>query len=307
MKINTTGIAPESGGVIIIDKPSGITSHDVVNRVRRLYSTKKVGHTGTLDPMATGVLCVLVERAAKAAEYLVSDEKKYEAVLKLGVVSDTGDSSGNILSESCDVPDEKTVLDVISSFTGKQKQVPPMYSALKRDGVKLVDLARKGIEIERDARDIEVYSIEAEKMTETEYFLRVHCSKGTYIRTLCTDIGEKLGCGGVMASLRRTQSGSFGIENAHTLDELDAMTDDERVAALMPTESLFDDCPCVMLNAFFSHLAHSGNEIYLKKLGLDFPVSQRIRLSDKNGFFAIGEVSEFENGKAIKPIKQFVL
>ena len=298
---------PQTGGVLIINKGEGMTSHDVVNRVRKLYGTKRVGHTGTLDPMATGVLVVLVERAAKAAEYLVCDEKKYEAVLRLGLTTDTGDTTGKTLTESAGIPDEKTVLEAISSFVGKQEQIPPMYSALKKDGVKLVDLARKGIEVERQARPIEIFSIEAKKITDNEYSLSVHCSKGTYIRTLCTDIGEKLGCGGCMSALRRTQSGGFAIENAHTLAKLEEMTEEERTALLMPTEALFADCPAVTLKPFFAHLAHSGNEIYQQKIGTDFSDGTVVRLCDENGFFALAKAMRFDGGTALKPIKQFVV
>lgn len=298
---------PQTGGVIIIDKCEGMTSHDVVDRVRKLYGTKRVGHTGTLDPMATGVLVVLVERAAKAAEYLVCDEKRYEAILRLGLTTDTGDTSGKRLTESTDIPNEKAVLETVSSFVGKQEQVPPMYSALKKDGVKLVYLARKGIEIEREARPIEVFSIEAKKITDTDYSLSVHCSKGTYIRTLCTDIGEKLGCGGCMSALRRTMSGGFSIENAHTLEEVGALTEEERNALLMPTEALFADCPAVTLKPFFAHLAHSGNEIYQAKIGTDFPLDTVVRLCDEHGFFALAKAAMFEGGTALKPIKQFAI
>lgn len=301
--MNSTASKP--GGVIIIDKPAGMTSHDVVNRIRKLYGTKKVGHTGTLDPMATGVLCVLVERAAKAAEYLVSDEKRYEAVLRLGVTTDTGDITGTVRSVSEDIPDGQTVLGAAARFTGEQEQIPPMYSALKKDGVKLVDLARRGIEIEREARHITVYSIEAERLSGTEYSLRVHCSKGTYIRTLCTDIGAALGCGGCMSSLRRTQSGQFRIEEAHTLDELEALDEAGRTALLMPVESLFDSCPKVMLKPFFAHLAHSGAEIYQSKIGTDFPTDTAVTLFDENGFFALARVREYPDGTALKPVKQF--
>ena len=194
-------ITNEPCGVLIINKPQGPTSHDIVNRVRRLYSTKKVGHTGTLDPMATGVLVVLIGRAAKACEYSLSDRKKYTATLRLGVETDTEDTTGNILKEYPVNVTEKDVKDVLASFKGKIKQIPPMYSALKVGGKKLCDIAREGGTVEREAREIEVYSISTEYIAGNDYKLVVECSAGTYIRTLCADIGKALGCGGAMASL----------------------------------------------------------------------------------------------------------
>lgn len=292
-------------GVLVLDKHEGGTSHDMVNKIRRLYNTKKVGHTGTLDPMATGVLTVLIGRAAKAAEFLNSDNKCYTAIMRLGLTTDTGDITGKVLSQAGSIPAEEEVIKTARQFTGKLKQIPPMYSALKVGGKKLVDLARRGIELEREARDIEIFSLDVNKLSDTEYILDVHCSKGTYIRTLCTDIGDKLGCGGVMSSLRRTKSGSFDIKDAHTISQLEEMSIDERVKILMPTESLFFDIVRVDLPDFFARLAQSGAEIYQKKIGTRINTGERVRLYDKEGFFALGEVREYEDGSAIKPIKLF--
>ncbi len=297
----------EVSGVLVLDKPMDMTSHDAVNIMRRLYNTKKVGHTGTLDPMATGVLVILIGRAAKAAEYLVSDNKGYRAGLALGVTYDTGDTTGTLLSESGNVPLCEECEKAIASFIGKGRQIPPMYSALKVDGRKLVDLARKGIEVERKPRDIEIYNISSEYVDQRNYFINVECSKGTYIRTLCEDIGAKLGCGGAMSSLRRTRSGEFDLGCAHTIAELEEMSLEERQALLMPIESLFSDLEEVVLPEFFTRLARSGQEIYLKKISRNIELGKKVRLCDKNGFFALGEVREFEEGNAIKPIKQFVL
>ena len=192
----------EPCGVLIINKPEGITSHDVVGKIRKLYGTRKVGHTGTLDPLATGVLVILLGRAAKAAEYLVADKKTYRARLTLGITTDTEDITGKILSESDAIPTHKEVALACNKFLGKIKQIPPMYSALKVDGKKLYDLAREGIEIERKARDIEIFQLECTPTTKkNECELLVECSSGTYIRTLCADIGATLGCGGVMSAL----------------------------------------------------------------------------------------------------------
>ena len=298
----------EPCGVLVVDKPAGMTSHDAVNKIRRLYNTKKVGHTGTLDPMATGVLVILIGRAAKAAEYIVSDFKRYTAGLLLGLTTDTLDTTGAVLSQSSDIPNGEAVLASLEDFTGPQKQVPPMYSAIKKDGVKMVDLARRGIEIDLPARDIEIYSLEGAAISDTEYSLELYCSKGTYVRSLCRDIGNRLGCGGAMSSLRRTASGHFDLSAAHTFEELEAMEYEERVELLSDIESLFADCPKVVLPEFFAHLAHSGAHIYQKKIGSAFGDRQKIRLADKKGFFALGQVTRDSDGESvIKPVKQFVL
>ena len=293
-------------GVVLIDKGEGMTSFDVVGKIRRLYGTKQVGHTGTLDPMATGLLTVLVGRAVKASEYLTEHDKTYIATLKLGITTDTEDISGKVLTSCDSIPDAETVKEACKSFVGNIKQIPPMYSALKRDGKKLCDLAREGIEVEREARYITVYSLTCKETDKKdEYTLEVACSKGTYIRTLCADIGKALGCGGVMATLRRASVGEFSLGNAVTLNELENMTESEREALLLDTESLFFEHKKVVLPDFFARLCNSGCEIYLKKLGLDLPIGERVRLYDKDGFFSLGEVREFDSGKAIKPIKKF--
>lgn len=293
------------GGVLLIDKPAGFTSHDVVNKVRRLYSTKKVGHTGTLDPMATGLLVVLVGRAAKAAEYLSADDKKYLAGLLLGITTDTEDTTGKELTKSDAIPDEAAVLSALDSFRGEIDQIPPMYSALKIGGKKLCDIARAGGEAERQARRINIFSLEAEKKTEREYFLSVHCSKGTYIRTLCADIGETLGCGGVMSSLRRVSAGGFSLSDSHTLEGIEALDEKEREALLIPTEELFSDLDAVKLPSFYERLCRNGAEIYLKKINCSFEVGKRVRLMGEKGFFALGEVREYPDGTAVKAIKNF--
>lgn len=298
----------EPSGVILINKPAGFTSHDCVNKIRRIYNTKKVGHTGTLDPMATGVLPVLVGRAAKAAELLSADDKVYLAGLRLGITTDTEDTTGAILTECEDIPERECVLSVCREFVGDIMQVPPMYSALKVGGKKLVDLAREGITIEREARPIKIYSLNVEATdSPSDYILTVHCSKGTYIRTLCADIGAKLGCGGTMSSLSRLASGPFKLEDTHTLDELEALDENGRTAALCPTESLFEALDAVKLTPFFEKLSRDGNEIYQKKIGTSYPVGTRVRLIGKDGFYALAEVREYPDGTAIKVIKLFSL
>ena len=292
-------------GVLILYKEGGMTSQTAVNRVKRLLGVAKAGHTGTLDPMATGVLPVLVGRGVKASEFMLTSDKHYRATLLLGMTTDTEDVSGEVLTECSDIPDEGRVREVIASFVGEYMQVPPMYSALKRGGEKLCDLARRGISIEREARAVTVHSIGVEKISEREYYLDVHCSKGTYIRTLCKDIGEALGVGGVMKTLERTTASGFGVCDAHTVAELEAMSEEERAALVLPVERIFEKYPEVILPEFFERLARCGLEIYLGKIGYSAQIGDIVRLAGKDGFFAVGEVREFEGGNAIKPIRQF--
>ncbi len=296
----------KKSGVLILNKPYGITSHDVVNKIRRLYNTKKVGHTGTLDPMAVGVLPILVGSAVKASEYLVSDTKEYTAKMLLGIETDTEDTSGMTLSASDNIPEDIT--DTVNSFLGDYDQIPPMYSALKVGGEKLCDLARRGITVEREPRRVKVYKIHAEKLSEREWELDATVSKGTYIRTLVSDIGKKLGCGAAMSALERRISGSFTLDMSHTLDELEEMELQDRYSLLIPTEELFADCEKVVLTDFYTRLAKNGNEIYISRarLSLEPILMKRVRMADQNGeFFALGEIREFESGMAIKPIKFF--
>ena len=297
----------ELSGVIIVNKESGPSSQAVVNRVKRIFGVGKAGHTGTLDPMATGVLPVLIGRGVKASEFMLTSDKHYRATLLLGITTDTEDVTGTTLSQSENIPAECEVISTVKKFVGESMQTPPMFSALKVGGKKLYELARDGKTIEREKRKIIVYSIECTRLNEREYSLDVHCSKGTYIRTLCADIGAALGCGGVMKTLQRCEASGFLLDEAHTLSELENMSEDEREAVVVPTERIFEKWKGVLLPDFFSHLAHSGLELYLKKLGVSFELGERVRLSDKDGFFAIGEVREYEDGLAIKPIRQFVL
>ena len=297
------------GGVLAIYKSEGMTSHDVVNRTRRLYNTKRVGHAGTLDPMATGVLVVLVGRAAKACEYISSDRKTYKATLRLGLTTDTEDITGEILSRSDNIPSFEQVKEICREFVGKIKQVPPMYSALKVNGQKLYDLARQGVVVEREAREITVYSLDCEA-TEiaTDCILTVDCSGGTYIRTLCADIGAKLHCGGVMATLERCEACGISLDECHTLDEIEALEETERQALLLPTERLFDDLESVNLPAFFEKLFRDGCPIYQEKIKTDLPVGSRVKICSENGhFFALGKVVEREEGTAVKSVKIFEL
>ena len=212
----------EPNGVLIVNKPQGITSHDVVGKIRKLYGTRKVGHTGTLDPLATGVLVILLGRAAKAAEYLVADRKTYIARLTLGITTDTEDITGKILTENDNIPSADEVVCACGEFLGKIKQIPPMYSALKVDGKKLYDLAREGIEVEREARDIEIFRLDLTPTDKVnEYELLVECSSGTYIRTLGVDIAKKLNNDGCLSSLRRISIGGIKVDDANSFKELE--------------------------------------------------------------------------------------
>ncbi len=294
-------------GVIVINKHEGVTSHRIVQILRKFFDTPRIGHTGTLDPMATGVLPILVGRAVKASDFLVAEDKEYIAEMTLGVRTDTDDITGEILEKCDEIPSEDKVLEAISSFIGEIEQIPPMYSAIKVGGVKLVDLAREGITIERKSRNVKINSIESEKISENVYRMRVSCSKGTYIRTLCHDIGEKLGCGAAMSALQRTKSGSFTIENSYTIEDLENLTIEERAKLVMPTEELFVDCPAIDVNDFYAKLIRGGTELYQKKLGTCYEIGQFVRIKHNNVFIALGQIGEYEAGTAVRPVKLFVL
>ena len=297
------------GGVLAVHKGEGMTSHDVVNKIRRLYGTKRVGHAGTLDPMATGVLVVLVGRAATACEYISSDKKAYRATLKLGIETDTEDTTGKVLRECAEIPESDAVEAVCRGFVGKIKQVPPMYSALKVNGQKLYDLARQGVTVEREAREITIYSLSCEATDKKdEFILDVECSGGTYIRTLCADIGAALGCGGAMAALERREACGIKLSECHSLDEIENMDEEQRQSALLPVERLFEELPPIKLPEFFEKLFRSGCPIYQKKIKTLVEVGARVRVCDKDGnFFALGEVIDTEEGSAVKSVKIFEL
>ena len=310
MSVKHTEIDNLPGGILAVNKPVGISSHDVVNKIRKLYNTKRVGHAGTLDPLAEGVLVVLVGRAAKACEYISSDKKTYTATLRLGLTTDTEDITGEVLQmHEGRLPEYDTVKAACESFVGRSAQIPPMYSALKVNGQKLYDLARQGIEVERRAREIEIFSIECMPSdVASDFYITVTCSGGTYIRTLCADIGKKLGCGGVMASLRRDEACGVLLSQTATLQELEDMDESQRSARLMDVEGLFSDMPKVQLSPFFEKLFRDGCPIYQYKIKTSYGIGQRVRICSQNGeFFALGEVREHADGTAIKSIKIFKL
>ena len=227
-------------GIILIDKPQGWTSHDVVGKLRGILHERRIGHSGTLDPLATGLLVVFIGRATRAVEFAEADRKEYVAGLRLGMSTDTQDITGRIISKETDIPDEPEVRIAIERFRGELEQIPPMYSAVKIGGKKLYELARKGESIERKPRHITIFGLEITGRSDNDYILDVVCSKGTYIRTLCHDIGAALGCGGCMSSLRRTKSGVFSVDNAYTIAEIQEAADrGEEEKLLLPIDTLF--------------------------------------------------------------------
>ncbi len=249
-------------GVLIIDKPWGITSFDVIRRVRRILGTKKVGHAGTLDPIATGVLVVLVGKACKLSDMLLCENKRYIADFILGIRTDTYDTDGDVIDKCEADVSEGELENVISGFLGEQMQIPPMYSAIKKDGIRLYELARRGEEIERPPRRISIHSIE--KIGENK--LDICCSKGTYIRSLIHDIGEKLGCGAVMSGLRRTESGRFSISDAVTLEQLE----EKGFEACGLTIDQCLDVPCIYVSDINAKKIKNGNPFREKNLAEGF-------------------------------------
>ena len=244
-------------GIVIVDKPADWTSQDVTAKLRGVFQTRRVGHGGTLDPMATGVLPVFVGRATRGVEFFEHADKVYEATLRLGITTDTEDITGTILEEKPVCVTETQVLSVLEQFKGEIQQIPPMYSAIKMNGQKLVDLARKGKEVERKPRTITIFALDFLGMTGNDVRLRVHCSKGTYIRTLCKDIGETLGCGGCMAALRRTSAGNYTEAEAIPLSKLVDCENPE--AFLRSVDTLFAEHPAVTLTEKQALRTRNGN------------------------------------------------
>ena len=249
-------------GIVIIDKPAGWTSQDVTARLRRVFGTRRIGHGGTLDPMATGVLPVFVDRATRGVEFFEHAEKTYEATLRLGILTDTEDISGQVLENRPVDVTEAQFLGILEQFRGEILQIPPMYSALKVGGQKLCDLARKGKEVERKPRPITIHELSCLSFDGDTARLRVHCSKGTYIRTLCKDIGLALGCGGCMESLRRVSAGAYTIEEAVPLETL--LESEAPQDYLRPVDSLFAQYPAVTLTANQEKRCRNGNSFSME-------------------------------------------
>ena len=244
-------------GIVIVDKPAGWTSQDVTARLRRVFGTRRIGHGGTLDPMATGVLPVFVGRATRGVEFFEHADKTYEAVLRLGTVTDTQDSTGTVLEKRPAAVTEAEFRDILPKFTGKIAQVPPMYSAIKVDGKKLYELARAGKEVERKPREITIFSLELLEFSGETAKIRVHCSKGTYIRTLCHDIGAALGCGACMETLRRTAAGEYTLADSVELDTL--LNAECPEDYLRDVDTLFRQYPAVTLTEKQTLRCRNGN------------------------------------------------
>ena len=235
-----------ANGILVIDKPAGWTSHDVVAKLRGILHVKRIGHAGTLDPMATGVLPVFVGRATRAVEFAAEREKEYIAGLRLGMVTDTQDCTGTTLETHPVEVTRDQVEAILDRFRGDLQQIPPMYSAVKKNGRKLYELARRGGEVERQPRPVTIHQLELlDQVSPTDYTLRILCSKGTYVRTLCHDMGQALGCGGTLFSLRRTRSAGFTLEDAVTLEDVAAAADP--AALLLPVDAYFSGYPILQL------------------------------------------------------------
>jgi tRNA pseudouridine55 synthase len=283
-------------GILIIDKPAGWTSHDVVAKLRGILREKRIGHGGTLDPMATGVLPVFVGRATRAVEFCETFDKEYISGLRLGMETDTQDTTGRIVAEAPVTATRQDVENALKRFTGPLSQIPPMYSAIKVSGTPLYKLARRGDTVERQPRQITIKSIDILEQAGTDYMLRVVCSKGTYIRTLCHDIGAYLGCGGTMYALRRTRVGSFGLEQTVTLADLESKPTGQAGALLLPVDTLFNDYPAIVINEAQKAKCLCGNE---------FPINaadDQYRVYDNNQSFLM--LGRAENG-FMRTVKSF--
>lgn len=295
-------------GVIIVNKEKDFTSHDVVAKLRGILKQKKIGHTGTLDPQAEGVLPVCLGNATKLCDILTDKKKEYVATLLLGVTTDTQDMTGKVLREMPVEAGEEEAGSAVLSFLGKSMQVPPMYSALKVNGKKLYELARAGKEVERTPRPIEIYELEILSMDLPEIVIRVLCSKGTYIRTLCADIGEKLSCGACMKSLLRTRSGDFSIEHAHTLSRIETYRDEGRLQELIiPVDGLFGTLKKVSIKPEHAAFVENGNvcspDFLREKAELEN--GERVLMYHSDGRFY--GIYEYERKEAVlKPYKMFI-
>lgn len=295
-------------GIINVYKEKGFTSFDVVAKMRGIFHQKKIGHTGTLDPDAEGVLPVCLGKATRVCDLLTDKDKEYEAVLLLGQETDTQDISGEVLNRAEVTCDPKKVEEAILSFVGDYMQVPPMYSALKINGQKLCDLARKGVTVERQARPVKIFDIEILEISLPEVRMKVLCSKGTYIRTLCQDIGTKLGCYGCMKSLLRTRVSEFTLENAYRLSELEDMVrnteETENYSFVQSVDRVFLNYPAVSVKEEAGKMIRNGNRIPVSFVQeKEYP--QTVRLYDNQGLF-VGLYSFKQTENDYKPIKIFM-
>ncbi len=284
-------------GILLIDKEPDWTSNDVVAKLKGILHQRRIGHSGTLDPMATGLLVVFVGRATRAAEFAEGHDKRYLAALRLGLVTDTQDISGRELERRPVSVTREELEAALENFKGEQEQVPPMYSAVKFKGRPLYEIARKGGEVERKARKINIYSISLTGERQGDYLLDISCSKGTYVRSLCHDLGQALGCGGCMSGLRRTEAGGFKVEDAHTLAQVQEYADMDRAEELLlPVDSLFDRLPACRVTQRQEKKIRCGNQVASDRADGDYRV-----YSDAGEFLMLGRV---EDG-VLKTVKSF--
>lgn len=290
-------------GIIILNKPVGVSSHRCVGMVRKALNMKKVGHTGTLDPEASGVLPILAGPATRASDFLTMEDKRYRATILLGIRTDTLDMAGEVIETNPVNVTEEEIRNAISSFVGDTQQIPPMYSAIQVNGQRLYNLARQGIEIERKPRDITVFSIDIESIDLPYVKINVHCSKGTYIRTLAADIGDKLGCGGCISSLQRTASGVFTLDRAITPEKLLELSEKGEVnKALLPLDSFFESYDAIYLDKKRADRVKNGVPIYYRGK----TQGNLYRVYDEDGNFIALSRADMEDGReCLKLIKGF--
>lgn len=309
-------------GIINVYKETGFTSHDVVAKLRGILKMKKIGHTGTLDPDAVGVLPVCLGKATKLCDLLTDKDKTYETVMLLGCSTDTQDTSGAIQSSQEAIFSDAEIREAVNSFVGDILQVPPMYSALKVNGKKLYELAREGIEVERKARPIQVFSIDikdiqpvmamdaatGQSISQMEVRMTIHCSKGTYIRTICHDIGNKLGCGGCMKELKRTQVANFFIEDSLKLSEIEKLMQEENVeSAIISVDDMFPNAPKVKVAKEFCKFIYNGNTFTKRHLTdkIDTDELSQVRVYDSEGVF-VGLYEYNDEKRCFQVVKMFL-
>lgn len=295
-------------GIINVYKEAGFTSHDVVAKMRGICGQKKIGHTGTLDPAATGVLPVCLGSGTRLCDMLTEKDKEYAAVLLLGVTTDTQDITGAVLSQKEVKASEEEVKEAVMSFVGDYDQIPPMYSALKVNGKKLYELARAGKEVEREARRVRIEEIEILHMELPRVTMRVVCSKGTYIRTLCADIGNKLGCGGTMESLQRTRVGIFKLEEALTLSQLQEKKEDGTLpSCVKPVDACFEHLTALRVCPQHQKLLDNGNPLFADQMleRIRIGEGEQVRVYSADGRFFGIYVKEEDRSRRFKPVKMF--
>ena len=286
-------------GVVVINKAKGVSSNKVLQQLKYLFNAQKAGHTGTLDPMATGVLPICFGRATKIAQYLLAADKEYIVTIRLGIETDSGDAEGQVIAKNNNIPklSNQLIEEVLANFRGNIAQVPPMYSALKHNGQPLYKLAREGKSVEIKPRNINIYELELLDFDKDTLKVRVKCSKGTYIRSLAIDIGKKLGCGGHLIALQRTQSGPFKLADAFELEQLKELSFEQKIASITSIESIFIDKP------IYSLVENEKDDLYKRGLLATKPnLDRTVRIYDNDKFIAI---AEFDKGKLIN--KNFLI